>query len=307
MWWAVAASAAVPVVYDGADGVSVVIAVADRAGLPATQLAPTKLDELLATEPAVLGDAAMRRCSRAPATSLEIQAEVVRAETAWAADRDGPAAMDHLDLVVGSIGCAAELVDRRVAASAFALRGGLAAELGEIEIARGELRTALAFTPDLVWAPRWPSAGSALLEELRATSPAAHLSLSPDDPSSGPWLDGVELRDGAAVVPGLHLFQHSSGVGIRSAWVTIGGDSTFVVPSQYRRPVLERLADPARAAEIEHLLQASIPEFEVAYVASGGGVWLIAVDGGVVGTTEITPPPPPPEPTGKKPKKPKNK
>jgi hypothetical protein len=306
MWFTVSiAVAAVPVVQDGADGAAAVLQVAERTGLPATQLVPQKLDELLAADPAVLGDGAIRRCSKTQATNLELQAEIVRAESAWTNERDGGAAMDHLDRVVAEMGCLSELIDGKVAADAFALRGGVAAELGDLDLARSELRTALDFVPDLLWAPRWPASGQALLEEQRGVAMSATVTVSPDDASAGPWLDGTEIRDGRTVTAGLHLFQYGTPSGIHSAWVTVGGDVQFVVPTNYKRPVLERIVDPAGQAEVEALLRASIPQFQAAYVVSNGGIWLVAAEGAGVTTTELSPPPPPAPETGKKPKKPK--
>src|SRR5262245_57688433 len=116
MWlWLGVARAAIPVVLDGVDGTASVTRVAQKTGLPATQFGPAGLDQLLTADPGVLGDATIRRCSKDPSTNLDLQAELVRAESAWTSDRSASGAMDHLDLLVARMGCLGELVDPKVA------------------------------------------------------------------------------------------------------------------------------------------------------------------------------------------------
>ena len=62
-----------------------------------------------------------------------------------------------------------------------------------------------------------------------------------------------------ALSPGLHLAQHQSPRGLQTAWVVVGGDATLVVPQSFRRPILERMADPETRPEVEALLAAALP------------------------------------------------
>jgi hypothetical protein len=296
------ADAATPVIHDDTLDAEAVAAVAANTGLPSTQLASTRLDTLLAAPPDVLGDAVMRRCTQSTSTGSEVSAEVARAEAAWArSDRIGT--MDHLDLAVAHAGCLSELVERGPAARAFRLRAEVALAHGEAEAARGELRTALAFEPQLAWADgRVPEGGAELLQDLRSGE-TSEVRLLPTSSATGPWIDGRTAAGALTLSEGLHLLQYSSSVGIRSAWVVVGGPATLVVPTGYRRPVIERVEDDARRSELEALIAAAVPEFYAAYVVHEGGVWLVADDGaGNVTTTPIAAPAEPepvPEDEGK--------
>src|SRR5262245_50893907 len=127
MWWLAIAEgwAAVPVVYDQADASDVIAEVSRRTGLPPSELVATRLDQVLQTPATAVGDAAIRRCARpagaTPSTTMiEARAEIARGESAWATDHDPYAAIDHLDLAVAAMGCLGEIVDREIAATAFA-------------------------------------------------------------------------------------------------------------------------------------------------------------------------------------------
>jgi hypothetical protein len=305
------AHAGTPVVHDGGSPTEVVAAVSSRTGLPNTQLDAIPLDTLLDAPPQALGGAVVRRCTKGPTQNAAVESEVVRAEAALVVNKDPVGAMDHLDLAVAELGCLGELVDTKIAAKVFLMRGTLGEEEGT---ARGEMRTALAFEREIVWYDKLPEAGQKLLEEER-TNPATHrLDVAPASSSSGPWLDGravVVGSLGTTVQQGLHLVQYGTSTGIRSAWLVVGGDASLVIPGSFRRPVLERFAQKEAWPEVQALVAAAIPDFFAAYVSHGGGLWLVSKDEGVVSTTEIAaPPPPPPEPEegkGKKGKKEKKK
>ncbi len=270
-------------------GPEVVAAVASRTGLPADQLEALPLDQLLKAAPEALGEAVLRRCTREGTRGDLIRSELARAESAFAGgDRGG--AQDHLDLAVAQLGCLVELPDARVAARVFLLRAALVAD-ADAEVARGELRTALAFEPDLAWDDRYPESGRALLDEVRAAGTAATLSIVPDTATSGPWIDGREAPDeGVKVGQGLHLAQYSGPTGVASGWLLVGGDCALVLPGAYRRPILGPIADAATRGPVEALLEATIPEIEAAYVAWSGGLWLVSDDGSGLSTIEIAPP-----------------
>lgn len=289
------ALAGVPVVFDSGDPTQVPAQVAARTGLPTSQLDATPLRDLLAQPPQALGDAVMRRCTSGPGQMTGVQSELVRAEAAWSAGQP-LTALDHLDLAVAQLGCLGELVDPAVAARVFLLRGALEADADRIDAARGEFRTALAFSPDLAWDSRFPPAGAIVLVEEQAGVPAFGIGVVPAGTSSGPWVDGRTIGGGGdrvAVSPGLHLAQYPTAQGIRSAWMVVGGDTTLVLPGSFREPILERIADAETRPPLERLLQATIPRFSAAYVAHGGGVWLVALEGDALVTSVVAEPPPP--------------
>ncbi len=291
------ALAGVPVVFDGGAAGDVVATVAGQTGLPAEQLDATTLDDLLEQPPQVLGDGVIRRCVTGPAQGSEVQADLVRAEAAWARG-DATSAQDHLDLAVARLGCLGELVDPSTAARVFLLRGALAEAAGAHDVARAEIRTALAMVPDLPWDSRFPVGGAVLLAEEQGAAPALSIRVMPAGTSSGPWVDGRTIGGAGERVPvsaALHLAQYPTAHGIRSAWLLIDGDSTLVLPGSYRQPILGLLADPATAAPVESLLQGTLPDFTAAYVHHGGGTWLVALEENAVTTTELVAPPPPPD------------
>lgn len=272
-----AALAAVPVVTDSTDLDAAVAAVVARSGLPAEQLRAVSLKTVLDTPPQVLGEAVLRRCTSTPTTMESVRADLMRAEAAWL-KRERVEAFDHLDLAVAHLGCLGERVDGPSAGRIFLLRGSLEAERGDAETARGELRTAIAFDPELGWTSSFPLEGQVLLAEVRAEEPAFTIRVLPAGMVSGPWIDGLALEGEHAVArvgSGLHLAQHSTPAGIRSAWLVVGGDTTLVVPPAFRRPILSTLAasetrDPAMA-----LLRATLPEAPAAYVVDEGWMWLV--------------------------------
>lgn len=309
MWisWFIAARAGIPVIHDGGVAAEVIAAASARTGLPQTELTAQALDTLLAAPPQVLGDAVIRRCAKTATQMPEVFAELARAEVAFA-KQDPFGAMDHLDLAVATLGCLDQIVEPDAAARVFRLRGAVELSESDVEGARGELRTALAFEPTLVWDAGLPAAGAALLDEERAAVASCALGTMPPASTSGPWIDSRSATASPhQVAPGLHLAQYGTTAGIRSAWLVVGGDATLVVPTSFRRPVVERMADPAGRPQVEALLAAAIPDFYAGYVAFGGGLWLVTRDQDQLATTELVAvPPAEPVPTsGKKGKKPK--
>lgn len=285
------AHAGVPVVYDGADPAAVVSTVTARTGLPTSQLDPTALDTLLRASPAVLGNAAIRHCATAPTHMADVQAAAVRAEHAWR-DADPAGALDHLDLGIAELGCLVELADPAVAGRMFLLRGGLLAREGQLDAARAELVTAAALLPTVAWDDTLPPEGAPLLAEVTSRVASVALTVAPAGTTSGPWIDGRSVATSPLPLrPGLHLVQSTANPGIRSAWLVVDGDATAVFPASYRRPLLERMRDPAAWPEVAALLRGAIPGFEVGYVASEGGLWLVAVEAGQLATTTVVAPP----------------
>ncbi len=301
------AHAGVPVVFDGTDGAAVIAAAAQKSGLPTSELDPVPLDRLLRVPPQLLGDAVMRRCSGSPSTMAVVRADLARAEAAWV-KKDTLAAIDHLDLAVTQLGCLSELVETAQAARVFMLRAELMLNGDSPDDAGGELRSAVAFAPDITWTATSVD-GATILDEERAVEATAVVSVVPAGSGAGPWIDGRGFAAGSTemrVTEGLHLVQHGTPAGIRSAWLRVGGDTTLVVPGNYRRPILDAILLPETRRPVEALLATTLPAFTAGYVSHAQGLWLVTLEDGVVATTEIAaPPPPPPPPDDGKKKKPK--
>ena len=308
-----APAAAVPLVYaDGAP--ATVMAEVERAtGLPPGQLEPVAMTALLGKPPAMVGSGALRHCAGAVVRGGELRAAALRAEAA-ATGGDPSAAQDQLDLALSAMGCLGERVEPPVAARIFLLRAAAQLQRGEAEAARAELRTALAFQPEVTWLTSSSPDGAALLEAERAAyfqcpSPGACPGLlpvlvRPGARSAGPWVDGAAADPAGPLrlTPGLHLLQVASTAGLRSAWLTVEGPAALVIPSAWRGAPLAGLADPAAAPELIDLLRAGLPQATVAYAAAGGGLWLVdlAAEGASVTTVVAPPPPPPPEKSGRR-------
>jgi hypothetical protein len=183
-------------------------------------------------------------------------------------------------------------VEPAVAARLFQLRGGLLTHQGEAELARAELHSALSFAPELSWEPWMPPEAEALFAEIKAQSGTSRLTPLPAGAVSPPWVDGRPISGPTELRPGLHLLQISSTAGLRSSWLTVQGEARLVVPGSWRRPILERLADPGARPELAALMQAAFGE-QSAYVAHGGALYLLTFeDGRADWEALITPPPP---------------
>jgi len=281
------ALAGVPVIHDGA-GPEVLEQVSSRTGLPTSQLDSEDLATLLQNPPQALG-AALRHCAGAANRTADVRADLVRAEAAWSGG-ERARAMDHLDLAMTHIACLEELAEPAVVARVFLLRGSLMAASGYLDEAVVELRSGLAFAPELVWDPAFPPEGEGALIEARVVENPVTLDVAPAGTGSGPWVNGASVKTTSqSVSPGLHLTQSPASPGIRSAWLVVEGDATLVIPSSYRRPVLERMADPADRGEVELLLLAAFSNLPAVYVASEGGIWLVTLGPDGASTTELVP------------------
>ena len=291
--FAVAARAGVPVVHAGPPeaGAAAVAQVAARTGVPAAELSAVALDALLKGPPAVAGAGALRHCAGAPTRAADLRAQVVRAEASLR-EGDAAGALDRLDLAIAELGCLADRAEAPVAGRLFLLRGALLAQRGDTEGARAELRTALGFVPAPTWDAAWPVEGAVVLQEALDDHARGVLTAAPAAAPARPWLDGRPLE--VAVGPqrlGLHLVQVATTGGLHTAWLTLGGDATLVVPASFRPPVLEALGQPAAADEVARLLQAATGA-PVAYAVAGGGIWLVSVEGGFPEITALVAPPP---------------
>jgi hypothetical protein len=297
-------AAAVPLVYAEGAPAELRAEVERATGLPPGQLEPVALSALLGRPPAMVGSGALRHCAGAPVRGPELRAAALRAEAAIG-NGDAGQAQDQLDLALGAMGCLSERVEPPVAARIFMLRAEAQVRRADPEAARNELRTALAFQPEIAPLTSFSPEAAALLEAERAAyfqcpSPSGCAGLlpvvvRPGARSAGPWVDGVAApaAEPLRLTPGLHLLQVASTAGLRSAWLTVEGPSALVIPSAWRGAPLPGLADAAAAPELIDLLRAGLPQASLAYATAGGAIWLVdlAPDGGSV-TTVVAPPPP---------------
>ena len=300
------ALAGIPLVHEGGDPAALTAEASSKSGLPADQLDAIDIAKLRDHPPQSLGQIAVRRCAREATQNSGVRAELVRAEAALGAD-DLIGAADHLDLAVSALSCLTEVVESAVAARTFLLRGALSAEEGREEDARGEIRTALAFDSKVNWPPGYPVSGQSLVVE-EIENAVRHPVAAVPDPGLGPWIDGTEVADTTQLTEGLHLFQHSSPKGIRSAWLVVAGPGTVVVPEKFQAPVLDAFLDAETRSDLEYLLNATIEDFEAAYVTHMHGLWLVVANPNGPSTSELTAavipePEPLPEPLKKKGKK----
>ncbi len=304
--WPGMARAGIPLVYDGEVSADVVERAARGTGLPDTQFDPVTLEALLKGPPQTLGSAVVRHCSGPPTRAADLLANAVRAENAWQKG-DPIVAMDELDLGIGGLGCLAERVDPAIMSRMFLLRGGLLARGGHPDEARAELRTALSLSATRDWPANFPAEGAPAFAEVQAEPERVPLQLAPSSSGAAPSVDGATMPAGSALQlrPGLHLLQVPSTAGLRSAWLTVEGPSTLVVPSSFRRPILEQLSDPSKRDDVGMLLLATL-DVQAVYVAHTGGLWLVSEEGGTLSTTTLIEPsaaaPAPPK-KGKKGKK----
>ena len=303
--WIGAAIAGIPLVYDADPAAAAAAAdlAARSTGLPDDQFDPVALDGLLKGLPEVVGDAVVRHCAGPPTRAPELLANTVRAESAWQ-QGDAIVAMDELDLGISGLGCLSDRVDPGVMSRLFLLRGGLLARGGRPDEARAELRTALSVSATRAWPEGFPAEGAALFAEIQTEPGRVPLHLAPAASGAAPVVNGATMPAGSPLQlrPGLHLLQIPSTAGLRSAWLTVSGPATLVVPTSYRRPVLERLADPERRPEVALPLLSTLDSPAV-YVTHHGGLWLLSAQGTDPQITVLVEPSEEAKETGKKGKK----
>lgn len=284
------AMAGVPLVFDGETPEEVIARTAQRTGLPVTQFDPVPLDTLLKSPPRSLGSAVLRFCASTTTRTVELRTNVVRGEAAFRSG-DMIEAMDQLDLGIAGLGCLSERVETPVASRFFLLRAAMLSRQGKKEEAKEEMRTALSLGAAAEWPSDFPPEGKEFFGEVLQESVVASLSFVPMDTGASPVIDGqsVALSAPLSLRSGLHLLQVPSTGGLRSAWLTVSGSATLVIPGNLRRPVLERLGDLNGRPEVEQFLLSVLGE-EGIYVSSGGALWLVTPEGT---NTLIAPPPPP--------------
>ena len=293
------AFAQTPVVYSDVTAPEAVALTVARTGLPEDQLEAVPLTKLMEAPAALLGAGALRRCPSEPSDGEQIRAVIARAEAARLAG-DLRASANGLDRAVAQLGCLSDVVEGSIAAGAFLRRGAALAANGNEEAARGEFVTALSLDPKLAWLESLPSEGQAAFEALQANGlgTRATLQFLPAESPGGPWLDGVEVADQISAPHGLHLLQYTGPTGVQSAWLSVGGDATVVVPRSFRATIMASVGqDGAASAGLGGLLAAGFPERDAGYVTHEGGLWLIVREGRDLMVSELVPrPPPEPEP-----------
>ena len=281
--------AGTPVVHDSDNVTDLLRQISTRTAVPMDQLEGIHIEVLTHRPPTVHGDGSLRHCSGTTFAAAELRALELRAETAWRAG-EVQSALDLLDLGIMQLGCLRERVDRKTASRMFLLRAGLLAHTGNPEGAVEEAGSALALSPDVAWEATLPPEGARALELARADHASGSVRIVPRV-TTPPWVDGSPLPAGppASKRQGLHLVQVPSTAGLQSAWLTLRGDATLVLPAGFRAPVLERMrtSDPALLSLL-HVTVGDAPT----YVASGEGLWFITYEDGNPSVETIAEPAP---------------
>ncbi len=284
------AAAQTPVVHAEPRSGPVMAAVGARTGLPASQLRAVALEELLSKPPEVVGEGVLRRCAAASSLQHEAQVEAVRTDLARAKAgwqrKDALDTMDHLDVAVSRLGCLQEVADGRLAAQVFLLRAAVHVQADDLEAARSELATAQSLHPGVAWPRDLPEHGAVLLAEARRVEPVT-VRVEPAKLASGPWLDGRAVQGATSVLPGLHLLQYTGEEGVASAWLSVGGALTVVLPRGFGLPALAAMGSTAGHEAMTSLLLATLPDAVAAYVWHEHGLWLVS-PGGPGEQAEIT-------------------
>ena len=284
-----AAKAQTPIIHHDLPADEALARTVERTGLPPSQLSTVAWAGMLEAPPAVVGPGALRPCARTPTDPEVVRADVARAE-ATLAQGDTMGAANAFDRLVTSIGCLSRVVDGSVAARVFVHRGAARAAEGDLTAARAEFLTALALHPSGPWIDGLDDAGRPLYQEMATNlGSKATLRLLPPSTPGGPWIDGEEVAGTAEVAPGLHLFQFTGARGIESAWFTVGGDATVVVPGAFRADVLADVGSQAGNATFGGLVAAALPHAQAAYVLDEDGLWMFAREGRDLLVTELLP------------------
>jgi hypothetical protein len=300
-FWITLAQAGIPLVYQGESEAVVLERGVTATGLPESQFDLVPLEQLLKAPPNVEGQAVLRHCAGAGTKNSVLKAHAVRAEAAWSQGNISMA-MDELDLGIGGLGCLMERVERETMSRMFLLRGGLLARQGKLEEARAELQSACSIDTTTSWPGTFPEEGAVLFAEVLSAPERIALTIMPAGSGALPAIDGQSVGKAELFVrPGLHLLQLPGTSGLKSAWLTVEGTATLIVPANYREPILPRLIE--ENPEVETLLLSSL-SVEAVYVATEGCLYLVARGETEPQTTLLVAPPrPPPEETSKKPKK----
>jgi hypothetical protein len=279
LWLVPTALGGTPLLFAEGDPVALRESTSARTGLPPDQLDPLPLRSVLTSPPGSLGDLVLRRCAGPPTDNTAVRGELARAEAALAR-QDGLAVQDHLDLAVALAGCLGEVAERPTLAKLFLLRGALAHERGEDALARQEAQTASALAETLTWPSTWPVAAATLWSTAKQPVPTARLEVLPGGGAAGPWINGQDARQGLSLPPGLHLGQYSVPGGLRTTWLVVGQDGTWVFPDRYPSDLLDGMLTPEGQQRVAQLLPAVLPSLSAAYVAHRGGLWLVVTEPG---------------------------
>lgn len=291
IFWAMVAagtaSAAIPVVHSGEAKV-VTAAMVAQTGLPAEQFTLRSMRDLRRLPARVVGGASLRHCAGATTQNTAVRAHQVRAEAAL---RDGQLAeaQDHLDLGISALGCLGERVEGRVAARLFLLRAALLTGDDADNRSRLELQTAISLDPTVEWIDGIADDRAILLGESKVESRRVELSITPPVRGAAPWIDGHPVKSGVVLRPGLHLVQVPGMAGLRSAWLTVDGDTALVLPENHRDTVLAGVGVRPPDRHSIWLLQATL-DAPSAYVVHSGGIWLVELGGDKAVVTELRAP-----------------
>jgi hypothetical protein len=274
------AHAGIPVVHEEPVTDKVLTEVGAVSGLAAPDFESVLVRNLIRRDPLVLGSGTLTACTKPAGTTLaSLRNAYSEAEGDYLYMRDAETDAS-LRAAEAELACLADPAEGELAARIFLLTAAQALSKKDATAAAAAMRQALSFAPTLTWDARFPAEGQAILDrERKALEKDVRLDVRPYGGDAGPWIDGAAIADGTVLLaPGRHLAQLRTPDGVVSTWIDLReqGASTLVIPSAYRTPVLDGLADPATRPMVETFLRAMLPDVRATYAYYQGGIWLIS-------------------------------
>lgn len=255
-WWG-SAWAADPIVFEG-DEARALERVERATRIPAADLEPVPVQQLLDRPPSVGDGGTLAACSGAPVTADQLRLAAQSATSALTFD-DRAKAASELQRVADA--------DRCAAWDAEALRGYFVARALTDDDAAWGFAHARVLDPPLAWDEAWP-ADRRPAYDAAAPVGIVHLTV----PQPGFRVDGRAADGVVEVPPGWHRL---SGPGFDGA-VELEADAVFVAPSAVPPAAFSDLATPEARAVPAAVLSAAFGDGHRVFVANRQGLWSAA-------------------------------
>ncbi|MCB9779427.1 MAG: hypothetical protein H6742_12745 [Alphaproteobacteria bacterium] len=276
-----AAHAADVVLHDGVqpDAARVALAAVPDLSASATLVTPTGLTATL--RPALPGPGQLRLCDGPPLTAAALTA-AGREAAGHVAYFEFDQAAGILDGVLPRLVCLDHAVDPQEAGRTWFLRGYIAHEQGQDDVARRAFRQALLFSPEMPWDGDYPDSGRPLLEDARqALTDQQPLTLLPAADGATVWLDGrqVDPSTPLSMAPGEHLLQVSTIPMLTLAVDAGAGADRLLVPNLVDDAVVHQVDGSRGRARIDAALGPALASDDRLIVVAGQTVWVRSPDG----------------------------